>query len=862
MSRNQALPFLSSPSPAYQCGGKAENLFVLQSLGFRVPPFVVIPWDHLSGADDAQLNEISAAILQHFKALPAGEHRYAVRSSAVAEDGKQHSFAGQFETHLNVFPEKLTEKIADVRASAQNERVRAYRKEQGLESDAAIAVIVQQMLLPEVSGVAFGAHPVSGNLQEKVLSAVYGLGEGLVGGLLDADTFTVDAKGNIISQLARKDQKMMPDPSGLGGTTLTEVPENLQTAPCLGEAQIREIASALDQLNQHYHHPQDVEFALAGGQLYLLQTRPITTIGTAQPALEGRVSEFVWDNSNIVESYPGLTSPLTFSFIIKMYEGAYRQMMGMMGVSPREIEQNREVLANMLGLIEGRVYYNLLHWYKALAVLPGFGLNAAFMERMMGVKERFELKDLPQRGRWTERLRVLNLVRTMLGNLWALPKMRRDFEAGFEAVMQEYGVLDFTKKTAEELAALYLRYEQTVLKKWNAPLVNDFFTMIYFGVLQKLTVKYRLDEGGTLHNDLLCGARDIVSTEPIHRCLQLAADIQKEPATKQLFVEKTAEVLAETYRQGQFPAPIQAQIETYLERWGNRCVGELKLETITYRQQPALFMHVIQSYVRQGIQNQKSRIDLDMREKAEQVVREKLRGQPLRRLIFNHVLKNTRVLVSGRENLRYARTRGYGTVREIFCALGMRFQERGILGDARDIFFLTQAEIFDHIKGTSVNGNLRDLVALRKNQYAQWEKSPPPAERFATSGIVYAGNDFRLDRNPKADISAADTLRGLGCCPGKVRAQVRVVRHPSEVSDLNGDILVTSNTDPGWVTLFPTAGAILVEKGSLLSHSAIVSREMGKPCIVGISGLLQRLQTGDWVEMDGSTGEVKILSAA
>ena len=123
--------------------------------------------------------------------------------------------------------------------------------------------------------------------------------------------------------------------------------------------------------------------------------------------------------------------------------------------------------------------------------------------------------------------------------------------------------------------------------------------------------------------------------------------------------------------------------------------------------------------------------------------------------------------------------------------------------------------------------------------------------------MVYHGNSFQ-QAEAMTDSFQGD-LQGLGCCPGRVRAKVQVVHHPSEVEDLQGDILVTASTDPGWVTLFPTASAILVERGSLLSHSAIVSRELGKPCIVGITGLLHRLKTGDWVEMDGSTGQVKLI---
>jgi pyruvate,water dikinase len=211
--------------------------------------------------------------------------------------------------------------------------------------------------------------------------------------------------------------------------------------------------------------------------------------------------------------------------------------------------------------------------------------------------------------------------------------------------------------------------------------------------------------------------------------------------------------------------------------------------------------------------------------------------------------------VSARENLRYERTRGFGVVRQLFCAIGKVFFSEGIIENERDIFYLSKEEIFDHIKGTSINNDLKKLIELRKTEFQNFEKDVT-GERIDTRGMVYQGNDF----NPiKHGESLQGDLKGIGCCPGRVRAKVRVVKDPNEVENLNGDILVTSSTDPGWVTLFPTASAILVERGSLLSHSAIVSREMGKPCIVGITGLLQRLKTGDEVEMDGSTGEVKII---
>jgi len=155
---------------------------------------------------------------------------------------------------------------------------------------------------------------------------------------------------------------------------------------------------------------------------------------------------------------------------------------------------------------------------------------------------------------------------------------------------------------------------------------------------------------------------------------------------------------------------------------------------------------------------------------------------------------------------------------------------------------------------------LKILVATRKKEFEEYAQMPAPTERIETFGLVYHANDF-YESNPKDQENLTGDLQGIGCCPGQVKAKVRVVLNPNEVEDLEGDILVTTSTDPAWVTLFPTASAIIVERGSLLSHSAIVSREMGKPCIVSVTGLLDRLQTGDVVEMDGSTGTIALLTS-
>lgn len=858
------MQFISQNLKGYTIGGKAKNLFVLKEADINVPYFIVIPQEELLNilnnetSIEKQLQQINEFVIpQTFIDEVVKQFSnvtyFAVRSSAIDEDGSEFSFAGQFESHLFVTKENIAENIKKVWRSAFSERVIEYRNNNNISAKVGIAVIVQEMIDAEVAGVAFGINPVTGNRKEKVISAVYGIGEGLVSGELNADTFITKENGIIEELITAKTYQFVLNKAGNDGVQKQEVESSKHSMPTLTNNQVKELDKTLQQLFNLYHSYQDIEFAYKNKQLYLLQARPITTLNKLPDAGGEHI---IWDNSNIIESYPGVTTPLTFSFIIKVYEAVYRQFVGMMGVSNEDIDENKETFANMLGLINGRVYYNLLSWYKALAMLPGYSINAEFMEKMMGVKERFELKQIKTRTKFQERLRVIHMVRTITKNLRALPKMRIDFVNDFNAKMKEYNAIDFSTKNADELMFLYLNFEQTLLKKWKAPLVNDFFAMIYFGVLQKLVVKYKIDDTGTVHNNLMCGAKDIISTEPIQRCLSIATLIQKDQKAKDCFLNNSSEEILKQL--GSLNLDIQKEISDYIEKFGNRCVGELKLETITYKQNPAAFIQIIKSYIEQGVttENTHSDLDIKLRNEAETKVKQALKGKPLKKWLFNYFLKRSRILVSSRENLRYERTRAFGVVRELFCEIGNKFYAEGLIKQPRDIFYMTKEEIFDYIKGTSFNYNLKDLIEYRIKEFKGFEKQTT-SERIDTRGIVYTGNNFLQKRNTNP---LSGDLKGLGCCPGRIKAKVQVVHNPNDVKNLNGDILVTSSTDPGWVTLFPTASAILVERGSLLSHSAIVSREMGKPCIVGITGLLDTLITGDEVEMDGSTGEIKIIT--
>jgi pyruvate,water dikinase len=250
-----------------------------------------------------------------------------------------------------------------------------------------------------------------------------------------------------------------------------------------------------------------------------------------------------------------------------------------------------------------------------------------------------------------------------------------------------------------------------------------------------------------------------------------------------------------------------------------------------------------------------------IRTRAEARVFSALKG--VKKWIFRFVLKNARRAIRDRENMRFSRTKIFGIVRHLFRSFGHHFAQLGVLKSDADIFHLTVDEIFTYVEGRSVNLNLLEIVERRKMEFEQFQKTPPPPDRLATFGPVGFSLSlpfYSLDDDSSSDSDLPKMLKGTPCSPGIVEGIVRVVRDLKEARGLNGEILVTERTDPGWVPLYPSCSGLLIERGSLLSHSAVVARELGLPTIVGISGgLMRKLETGMKVRMDATKGIVEIL---
>ncbi len=889
-------------------GGKAKNLSVLSKAGVPVPDWFCIPSTaldefidahrishqlapgHENGANPRSIEDLfvslplpprlSDALKSQLAALGWQNRDLAVRSSGIDEDSKDHSFAGQFSSYLfQKGEDAVFESIKRAWASAFSDRVRAYRRERGMQaSRPGIGVVIQVMVKADAAGVLFTRNPFDPlDRDHLILDSVFGMGEGLVNGDLDSDHFKInrDSHEVILSRIAIKTHCYQRNDGG--GLEKVELDQDLAKQPSLNPSLIRDLTEASLRLERLAGGiPQDIEWAVESGKISFLQMRPVTTLPDAlffDESVKG-TSPTLWDNSNIIESYSGVTSPFTFSYASHAYHQVYRQFAVMMMVPDSIILEQDRRLKNMLGFIRGRIYYNLINWYQLLMIMPGSGNNPEFMETMMGVKKSLSLehqkifdfaRNPPQYGFFFKvKLLVMSVFRFLRSDA-----IIADFKFHFNRVYREARTQNFRKWSLRQQIEYYQYLQNELLPRWKAPIVNDFLCMVFFGILKKLTQNWVLNggEGASLQNDILCGQGDLESTEPTKMLMRIAESIDQGDANfREWFTRHSANEVWSGLNSGQNPF-ILSQFVDFLDRYGFRCVNELKFEERDLNDDPAFIVGTVSSYVKMKSYSVEKMAERErvIRESAEKTVRSKVSG--LKSWIFFWVLKHTRKAVRNREDLRFDRTKSYGLVRQLMRAVGANLVSLGLIENEFDVFYLTVDEIISFVEGRMITHHTRSLIDLRKPVFEDYRKSVAPPDRFVTYGAVgpsmhypsvLAAGDLLLNSEPVS--TDPSLLFGTACSPGVVEGVVRVVHELKDTENLEGEILVTSRTDPGWVPLYPSCSGLLIERGSLLSHSAVVARELGLPTIVGISGgLMTRLKTGQRVRMDATKGEIRIL---
>ena len=756
----------------------------------------------------------------------------------------------------------MIEKIKDVWISSFSSHVMKYRKEGSINNEINVpAVIIQEMINSDKAGVGFSVNPVNGNYDEAVISGTYGLGTSIVDGDENGDLFIYDKKTKKIKKEIRtkKIRQVLDFENQKIKTEEINIEEEVLT-----NDEIHELGENIINIEKYYGKPQDMEWAFEKGKLYILQARPITTL---EKTNEKTSNTIIWDNSNIVESYPEITLPLTFSFIRKAYSDVYKRFSEITGVPAKVVESYQVVYDNMLGLLKGRVYYNLINWYKLLMLFPNSKGNSKFMEQMMGVKKELSEENLNEN--------LLEAEEKMTG--WEKFRNRLEkYKAGFTLFMNMfliekkadkfYKIIDenlngknsnLDNKNIKELKKYYKFLENKFLKNWEIPIINDFLVMVWFGLSKKMAEKYIKENFEEKHNILIAQeGNDMISVEPSRYIKKMSNMLRQDNSLQNEIKtiiknndESRINVLKLTEN-----TKFNFLFNEYMEKFGDRTVHELKLEAPTLKEEPIFLIKMIFSLsMTENIQEHTKRNISEEQKK----IYDNLKISPVKKYLLKKTVFYAKKFIKLRENLRYERTKVFGTVRKIMKKMGTHLKNDNLINNEKDVFYLTVDEIFGLVDGSIIDVDLKKLIELRKEQYKKYETEAILPDRFLTKGFL--GENFYYEDLAENSQLDENTLMGTGCSKGIVKGKVKVVLNPMNTEVEDGDIVVTKSTDPSWVMVFPLLKGLIVEKGSLLSHSAIISREMNIPAIVGVQGVTTALKTGDIVQFDGSTGIIKKL---
>jgi phosphohistidine swiveling domain-containing protein len=874
-------------------GGKGSQLAALAAEGFAVPAGFVVTTEAFAAFLQAgnlqdEIEKIPSSAPSEMGSLPAriramhlpepasealrkrlldfgrkfdSDVRWAVRSSAVAEDLAGASFAGQYDSVLGVTGfEEVAAALLRCWASFFNARALQYRRDRGIR-DFRGAVVVQRLISADAAGVCFTLDPVSGGSDRVVVNANFGLGESVVGGRVTPDTFVVDklSRRVIDRQLATKALKVAPVP---GGTAEVAIEESLRGSASLTDEQARAVAALAIRVEEHVGRPVDIEWAMRNGELFLLQSRPVTAAGPnagthteacrASPP-EDWVPELntpidprypLYSNGNISEVLPGCITPLSWSYIGPTIEHAFRTQgiaLGGMDASGPEWQ--------VLGFFFHRPYVCVSYLEAAAARVPGMSPDAIH-EEFVGppaaptpaVTSRDLLPD-----RWPALARVaLTFVRKMMS-------VEREAQA-CEDTIRRHGKeseAEPLRGWSDERLLQAVRFSEPMARVSDTHVWASSFAVVFFGLLRKLTRAWLDDGDGSLAAQMVTGIGSLPSADPAFGLYNLARRVMSCAQLKQRFEDIADDrALLEAIEADESAGEFRSAFREFLRAFGHRAVCEAEFRNPCWREDQAQVVALVRNYLQSGLTPPE-----EVRARQERVghdAQQRLQALSLpKRLVLRHVIERTRRSMELRERLKDLIVLRSDRARRIYAEVRNRLVSRKRLADVDDIYFLLGGEVADLLHGVTDVHTAEAIIRRRRRDFAWCEAVRVPKIQQGVARTATA-----------ADFAAATQLKGTGVSPGKVEGRARVIRDPRTGSHIKpGEILVAPVTDAGWTPLFINAGGLVVEVGGLLSHGSVVAREYGLPAVVGVTGATERIQTGDRLYLDGSSGIVVKLDA-
>ncbi|RKU29468.1 hypothetical protein C6497_06050 [Candidatus Poribacteria bacterium] len=826
-------------------GGKGLNLGKLTNAGFSVPNGFCITTEayrssveHLSEQNEYNIRDISLKPELVEEILRARQELHtdsvAVRSSATAEDLEDASFAGQQDTFLNVKSNEIIDAVKNCWTSLWTTRAVSYRKNQGISNDGlAMAVVVQEMCKADVSGVLFTVSPFSN--QSCIIESNWGLGESVVSGSITPDSYELSRDtGKVVNKTIATKQEMITD------TGITKISEDQQNAPTLTNEQLQKLYKLGLEIERLYKQPMDVEWGLTGEDFFLLQARPITTkVGSKNQSVEKdneiqklrqaeveilrtiAIENTIWSHHNLAEVLPA-PLPMTWEIMKQFMSGngglgkAYRDL----GFYPsKKVDR-----IGILDLICGRIYVNLnretelffagfpfAHDYYELKLVPQQAMYAQAKPDIRHSKASFWLK-LP-----------LHIIRMTKAEM-RLRKYRSDFDQvltmevfpEFQNTVQIEQSKDFSELSDAEL--------MDKVNEWIQNTLEDFAPKALIATLLAGFSLQRLEN-------------------TLQKCM---SDGEVKQLVSCLITGPSGNMTIETNEKLRQVANEQISLSEFLKVYGHRAVDEFELAEPRWRENTKYLEQIIESLNQDSPDNHNDEYSdskqKELKEIAEKELKDAIMKKPGMQKQIETELDYTRRYMPFRETAKYYLMLGYEQIRRSLVELDNRYELDG------GIFYLIPDELVRLISGE----NLRQVISERKLERELLLQIELPDVIFSDS----------LDEIGKSKTrEQSKTYSGLGVSAGIGIGHARVLSQPSEInpSDRNY-ILICPSTDPAWTPLFLNASGLVMERGGMLSHGAVVAREYGIPAVVNISNATHNISDGQMIEVNGNNGKVAIVS--
>ncbi len=818
-------------------GGKGLNLGKLTRAGFRVPSGFCITTDayhrsvrNLSEQNVSNVKEVTLGTELVESILQAREElqidTVAVRSSATAEDLETASFAGQQDTFLNVRSHELIDAVKGCWASLWSERAIAYRHSQGIsDKGLAMAVVIQEMCQADVSGVLFTVSPFNENVS--IVESNWGLGESVVSGGITPDSFQISREtGEVLQRTVATKREMI---TLLG---VSEVPTEQQDIPSLTDSQLEELAQLGIQVERFYGESMDIEWAVSGGQFVLLQARSITTDSqqsNAEEIAKLRAAEIqvldtlsdahgtIWSHHNLAEVLPA-PLPMTWAIMKRFMSG-----MGGLGKAYRDLgfmPSKRVDRLGILDLICGRIYVNLNReselFFEGYPLVHDFAGLKQEPQKAMYAQAALNIKHSTPAFWFKLPFYIIHLTKAEL----RLRKFRSSFDQELttqvfpqfqESVQTEQNIV-YSKLSDEELVTKFRQWCEKTLdafapKALIATVLAAFSLQRLEAALQKCVDE---TEAKNLASRLISGGSGNLTVETNEKLRQVGAG--------------------------------EISLSDFLNDYGHRAVNEFELSQPRWREDTEYIEQIITSLSQQtDVDSQYHTRQIEQRDKAEKELHAELEKKTGLHKQVESELEFTRRYMPFRETAKFYLMLGYEQMRRALVELDKRYQLKG------GIFYLVQDELSQLINGEDFS----DVIAKRKVEREL-------LLQIALPDVIFS--DSLDDIGTSVSYEASDTYIGIGVSAGVARGQARVLLQPTDMRPDERDyILVCPSTDPAWTPLFLHAAGLVMERGGLLSHGAVVAREYGVPAVANIPNATDNIVDGQLIEVDGNNGTASIL---